>query len=205
MADTKPAHSFQVKDEKQMKATHPASQENVDYLTCPAYVIQSLATQQNLTWIVLCTCHARDGGNGGGWPALGHCTKRKAPLQEAGTGEEEPSMALPPSKVFRPCIATCCRHLWLLHMPWGASPRNAETGWWCAVERRPFHSSRLCGLPGPESWLLEILGWALTSETPLLHLQTTRPHGCGLPSGAWQENHAESTQARASPGLESAQ
>lgn len=94
MADTTPAHSFQVKDEKQMKATHPASQENVDYLTCPAYVIQNLATQQNLTWIVLCACHARDGGNGGGWLALGHCTKKKAPLQEAGTGEEEPSKAL---------------------------------------------------------------------------------------------------------------
>lgn len=72
MADTKPAHSFQVKHEKQMKATHPASQKNVDYLACPAYVIQNLAMQQNLTWIVLCACCAQDGGRGGSWLALGH-------------------------------------------------------------------------------------------------------------------------------------
>lgn len=147
-----------------MEATHPASQGKAGYLICPACVAQNLGRNRISHGLFCVLVVLGVAGGRGAWPwapAPGGGSS-----QEAVTGEEAPSKArVAPwhHDVLQALVAP----------PHGerASPRNAETGRGCAVgEGLP--QQQASRTPGPDSWLLEIVGSVLTPETPTTPLTT---------------------------------
>lgn len=119
----------------------------------------------------MCACHVRGGEGKEGRVALSHCTKRKISFpgssNSRGRTQQSPGcLALAygcPALVYQ-CLAGTCGSS--THR-WGASPRNAETGWQYGMERED-PSAAAAGSTGQSKsdfWLLETLGSALTQET----------------------------------------
>lgn len=103
---------------------------------------------------------------GGGAPGPGPLHQEEAPPRKQSQARRNPA---------RPWVAPWHRDVLqaLVAPPHGerASPKNAETGRGCAVgEGLP--QQQASRTPGPDYWLLEIVGSVLTPETPTTPLTT---------------------------------
>lgn len=120
-----------------------------------------------------------------GLVALSHCTKRKISFPESSNSRGRTQQGPGCHALTYRCPAGTCGSS--THRR-GVSPRNADTGWQCGVEREgPSAAAGCTGQSKPDFWLLETLGSALTQETPDAHSQDTRPHWCRLLGRAWQQ------------------
>lgn len=138
-----------------MKATHPGSQGNpgLPNVPCPCRPDRGNSWPPPRPCCARLSCERMVGSQG--WPGghAGHCTRGRAPPQEAVTakgGSARPWVSVLASA----CPAGTCGSP--TH-GWGVSPRQAETGWWHRAEKQ---QSR-----GPGSCLRETLGSALTPES----------------------------------------